>query len=613
MVILAKFNPGDNWSGDLEALGLDSATGEWDVPLWKASDVIPASRNVFTIDPVTTFVAEYTDATLDRDNFLCKDIGDIINSIPIIVESPPYNYDFDGYESWKRSVSRDPMVYVGANDGLLHAFSLGESEDANAQTIQAGEEKWAFLPLNLHDKLNKAFSDVANTISTTNDMCDTDYCHQYFVDGSPKVADIYDSSNWKTILVSGERQGGEAYFALDITTGNFNVDTSYMWQFTDTELGETWGEVSFARVAGTTWGAFFGSGYSPNNQSNKEAYLYGINANDATPLWSDANGSTNRIKLSTDELKNDATSAPLLADFQGDDISDALYVGNLYGKLYRVSNIGQDEIPSISTFFDFSTPLATPNINPIRAQANYAYGEGTNNIWVFYGTGRYETQLDKSNSNQQFFFGLKDNLDTPISHSGLPKELEAKYKIYTAEDGTQTQIRYIDGACTEESWVIKLYNGQGNYDGPSGTLGSERVIEKSLVVGGIVFFTTFIPDQDVCAGNGQAWVFAVDYNTGCTPEEPVFDLNEDGLFDDRDKVTIEGDESTDEDDILLNVAGIPVGGDYGNHGGGQGSKPVMHKDNLFITTTGGSGGGGQLTPLKVNVPGMKVKMNSWKN
>jgi Tfp pilus tip-associated adhesin PilY1 len=649
-VLVAKFDASD-WSGDLEAV-TQAADGDWDSVEWSAVSQMPASRNVFTIDPSTSLVVEYTDALLSGDNFLCKDIGDIINSTPVVVGTPPFYYNFDGYETWKASVSRDAMVYIGANDGMLHAFDLS-----------TGEEKWAFVPENLQAKLMMA-------TNPTYDMCDDEYCHQYFVDGSPKVADIYDTtaSTWKTMLVVGEREGGEAYFALDVTSGKTMDATSpdepseFLWEFTDSELGQTWNDPLITRVddgSDAAWAVFFGSGYSSSDQANKESYLYGIRAQDRAALWNDGSSDINRIKIFdkaylnfdnlvtdftvgevitgvtsgatatisaidkedgadngtleltsitgtfvdnetlegqppvrgdalvngtiTDSLLNDVLASPMAVDFSGNHIADRLYAGNLYGTMYRISSIGKGETPVVSKLFDFDPGLTTPDEHPIRAKADYAYGDGY--VWILFGTGRYESQADKTNMEQQYFFGIKDSPDTTTEYS--LSDLVTMEAKYVTDVATGQTVRYIDGTNpSNSSWAMLLDNTS------AGLSGSERVIEKPLVVGGVVFFTTFIPDQDVCAGNGDAYVFALDLDTGQAPSSPVFDVNDDGKVD-------ENDVATDASGNTFNVAGIPVGD-------GQASNPVVFKDILFINTTGEG-----LAGLDVNLPHKRVKIKSW--
>jgi Tfp pilus tip-associated adhesin PilY1 len=87
------------------------------------------------------------------------------------------------------------------------------------------------------------------------------------------------------------------------------------------------------------------------------------------------------------------------------------------------------------------------------------------------------------------------------------------------------------------------------------------VITEPLVVAGIVFFTTFIPDENVCAGAGETWLFALDYQSGLAEAKPIFDLNKDGKFNDDDLVEIDG------------VKVVPIGIKVGR---GKGSYPVLH-------------------------------------
>jgi hypothetical protein len=640
LVITASFNA-DNWSGELTALTPDPDREDRTDFLWRASEALPFLRKVYTIDPDSLELIAYSDLNLGDDNYFdlfsddyfCKPLGDFINSIPVIVGAPCFHYDFDDYDDFKPV--RDPMVYIGANDGALHGFSLA-----------TGEEKWAFVPLNLQDKLNRANEPAFN-------MCGEDYCHQFFVDGSPQAADIYDGSSWKTILVCGEGEGGDAYFALDITSGVFNESEDpgqYLWQFRDddnssylldevdndldgiideadevnSQLGETGAKASIDRIAdgedNGNWGVFFGSGWALANQENKQAYLYGIGANDKMPLWQRDGLDINRIKLSNSQLSNDVISPVLTADFEGDYISDSIYVGNRYGTMYRVSNIGRAQNPEITTLFDFNPSCSWAGVHPISAKATYAHGIKTETenfpIWIYFGTGAYKLQADKINTNLQYFLGLKENRDLPrcylypfTGESPDPEdpiicgdlvELAAKFisKNVTIGEGVteEKQVRYIDGVCTEnQSWLIKLYNGQAQYNGPV-VLGSERVIVPPLAVGGVVFFTTYIPDSDVCSGRGKTWIFAVDYNSGCASTNPVFDLNGDGLFDENDTIP-----NPDDPDNPYIPAGVSIEG-------GPGSKPVLgHGSKLFITTAVGG-----VEAIKVNLPALKVRLGSWK-
>jgi Tfp pilus tip-associated adhesin PilY1 len=521
------------------------------------------------------------------------------------------------------------------------------------------------------------------------------------LDGSPQVADVYGvfggASKWRTMLVVGQRGGGTAYTALDVTRGeSFGAgadQAKFLWELTDAELGESWSEAAIERVSypggGTgaaAWGVFVSSGYHENDnlQYNKEGYLYGVEAASGNGLWSDGTNAIKKIKLISETgtlnytgnttalfqageivrggtsgayavmdacissgtfgqmflsgvqgtfvnaealigslgatavangtltqvagaQKNNALSSPVTGNFNASDhVEDCIYVGDLYGTMYRVDSIGKGQTPSASKLFKFNPYPSGPDERPIRGKASIAYNEGSSGLWVYYGTGRYETAADKVNNQQQYFFGLKDAATpraTPYSVADLTT-LEARFTAATI-GGKAMTVRTINGSNTSANpWAMKLFAGQSGWGGPATSGGSERVFTKPLVVGGIVFFTTFIPDSDICTGSGDTYVFALDYKTGMPPTSPVFDLNGDGKFTDADKVLVNGS--------LVMPIGVYVGR-------GQGSAPVLFKDTLFITTSTpqtGSVGSGNVTGLNallVNIPQKKIRVESWKH
>jgi type IV pilus assembly protein PilY1 len=302
-------------------------------------------------------------------------------------------------------------------------------------------------------------------------------------------------------------------------------------------------------------------------------------------------------------LPNDALASPLIADLEGDYIADRIYVGNLYGNMYRVDNIGKNMTPTVSTLFTYDH--ASPTVNPIRAKADYAYDTTPGDIWVYFGSGMYETQTDKTDYNEQYFFGLKDGT-TPAATYHLSDLVTLQAKFTTVNiDGKDVTLRYIDGTNDyNEPWKTQLFAKQADWGwSEAAPSGSERVITQPLAVGGVVFFTTYIPDEDVCAGSGDIWVFVLDYQSGLAAVDPIFDINNDGKFDDGDKVLVNGKYV------------VPIGLKVGR---GKGSHPVLHKDVLFITVTGdGDDGGGSgndeedFFAKKVNLPDKKVRVRSW--
>src|SRR5262249_46459984 len=108
-------------------------------------------------------------------------LGDTVNAVPLYIGTPRYDFSDTGYRSWAKTMkTRTPALYVGANDGMLHAF--------NANT---GQENWAFIPRQVAPGMWQ--------------LADRGYAskHKYFVDGSPVSMDVYDGSGWRTVLVGG--------------------------------------------------------------------------------------------------------------------------------------------------------------------------------------------------------------------------------------------------------------------------------------------------------------------------------------------------------------------------------------------------------------------------
>ena len=174
-------------------------------------------------------------------------LGDIVNGQPTYVRAPFASYAENGYSAFKTGNSgRAPMVYVASNDGMLHAFYAGSS----VSDPLGGKEAWAIMPSSVLPNLFK--------------LADANYknIHQYYVDGAPSVSDVYDGSNWKTILVGGLNDGGKAYYALDITNP---LAPKGLWEFkwsdtcydsansatagADCHLGKTFGRPLISKLA----------------------------------------------------------------------------------------------------------------------------------------------------------------------------------------------------------------------------------------------------------------------------------------------------------------------------------------------------------------------------
>ena len=544
-LIRAKFLPG-SWKGYLEAFSLPYSSG--DSPLWKAGDLLKdrsaSNRTIFTLynGNKTDFAA--TNANLKTDlstlwgvtadeagniiNYIRGDdtdegttyrdrdgwkLGDIAYSAPTIVGPPAYYYTENNYPTFKENNSnREKMVYVGANDGMLHAFKLSD-----------GSELWAYIPSNLWEKLEH--------------LADPEYCHEYFVDLPPKVVDIYDGSNWKTVLIGGERGGGNTYFALDITDPD---NPLILWELTDQDLGETWSIPATGKVnigGSDKWVAFVGSGFENNDT---KGYLFVIDINTGAILWS--------LKLS-DDTDNCLTS-PTAVDTNENGYIDTVYTGDLKGKIWKF-DVSDTNIANWSGSLLFHAVDGGGSGQPITARPVVSFDLNLNPV-IYFGTGKFYNDTDKTTTQQQGFYGIIDDGSGTIAKADLVDQTTTIHPLTTDDKG----------------WYINL----------SVSSPSERVICEATVVAGVVLFTSFIPDDDACAYGGFSYLWAVDYLAGGAPDESVLTDLEEG---ERRK------------DLGSGIPSTPV-------------VSIKHEEVIIQTSDA------TIHTEKVSLPDLGVKLRSWR-
>ncbi|HZC03128.1 MAG TPA: PilC/PilY family type IV pilus protein, partial [Gammaproteobacteria bacterium] len=202
-------------------------------------------------------------------------LGDIINSDPWFVGTENFGYHrlpspegpvYTTFRNGSSYTGRRKMVYVGANDGMLHGF------DAANDTTNGGKEIFAYIPDAIIGKLSKLTDPTYG--ATTNP-------HQYFVDGAPKAGDAYINGAWKTLLAGTLGAGGKGVFVLDVTNPDGFDATDVLWEVTDTtgpeyaDLGYTLPQPSIVRLANGDWGVIVANGY---DSASKKAVLYILDA-----------------------------------------------------------------------------------------------------------------------------------------------------------------------------------------------------------------------------------------------------------------------------------------------------------------------------------------------
>jgi type IV pilus assembly protein PilY1 len=408
-------------------------------------------------------------------------LGDIINSSPIYVGAPKFKYTENNYGTFaSNKASRAGTLYVGANDGMLHAFDRA-----------TGNEKWAYIPSAVLPNLYK--------------LADTDYPgnHQFFVDGAPQVGDVWDGTNWRTILVGGLNKGGRIYYALDVTDP---ANPIALWEFSDSNLGLTYGNPVITKRKDGTWVVAFGSGY--NNVGDGNGYLYVVNAITGakvtgSPIPTYTSGTT---PAGTATAPSGLSKINAFIASELDNTAKVFYGGDLLGNVWRF-DIDSNVAPFGKAFLLAnlsvgSTPQPITTI-PTLAEINYL---GSTYTVVYVGTGRYLGTGDVSNTDQQSIYALKDDGST----TGLGN-VRASGKLVTqtisnATSSTGTAIRQATSNAvawnTKSGWMVDL---------PSS---GERVNVNMLLALNVLSVATNIPTSDVCDAGGKSWLYRFDIGSG---------------------------------------------------------------------------------------------------
>lgn len=441
-------------------------------------------------------------------------LGDIVNAQPVFVRAPGAQYTDPGYMTYKASqANRNPMLYVAANDGMLHAFRTGTS----ALDAQGGTEAWAFIPSMVLSNLHKLASETyaAN--------------HVFSVDGTPTSTDIFDESAsadcaqttpgspescWKTILVGGLNKGGMGYYALDVTDPE---SPKALWEFkkgsscisvdatskvptsaaySDCHLGYSFGKPVIGKLADGTWAVFVTSGY---NNDDGQGYLYVLKAMTGEVLYRIGTGSgsvaspsgLNQISAWIDN----ASLNRLVSRIYGVDLDGNIWrfdVNNTIAPAGREATLVAQVVDSSGT----PQPITTkPEL-----------GEISGAPFVFVGTGRYLGTTDVSDSSPQTLWGIKDTMGT-TAVSDIRSTLGAR-TITNVGEGlsayrTIASSSSQDCSTTGEGWYVDLPDSR------------ERININMKLFQGTLIAASNVPVQNACNVGGYAWFNYFNYRTGC--------------------------------------------------------------------------------------------------
>lgn len=552
-VFQARFASGQ-WSGELLAYPISSAGGVGSLPLWRATTELSkkpwSTRNIVSWNGSAQISFTYSGLSAAQQtalgsaqvvDYLRGDpsqelrnggsfrnrsgtvLGDIVNS------SPYYSKDIN-------------TVFVGANDGMLHAFDAA-----------SGAERFAYVPAAV----------IGSGLKT---LTDPYYAHRYFVDGEIAVSTRRQTAGGRNYLVAALGRGGKGVFALDVTDPASPV---VKWEHTSGEdLGLILGKPVIARLNDGSDVAIFGNGY---NSTNENAVLYIVNL---------ASGEIRTIRTSDDS--SNGLGTPKGWDADGNGTIDIVYAADLRGNVWKFDLGAADSAGWKLAYKLFQARDAAGKEQPITG----GIGLGINSVvghpsygklYLFFGTGRYLTyrvtatgvETDATDNSVQTWYGLIDNPPLEVVSPLITSRSELKARTITSQTLLSGKTVRTFSSATQgdmagkKGWYIDLLTP------PGGLAEGERMIGDTAQFAGTLIASSIIPSTgNDCFPSGRGFVNAIDPFTGGNLSQLFFDVNGDGFFDAADM-----------------VAGQPVGSvDLGI---GMPGNPVIIGDRLVV---GGSSG-----------------------
>ena len=568
-VYKTSYDP-ESWSGDLKAFSLDPTTGIVAAdPTWSAARELEAQlkipgfwrnqRKIITNDGntglafnlsaaqtlgVNTDVMDYIrgDQSLEGKSagqFRVRKfrLGDMIHSEPALA---------------------DGLIWVGANDGMLHAFEQN-----------SGKERLAYIPGLLLPHLAQLSSQS--------------YSHRYFVDATPYVSRL---DGGKTYLVSGLGKGGKGIFCLDISKSKLNPATEedavslFKWAYPltdDPDMG-----YSFAKpyIVNSKAGyvAIFGNGY---DSANARACLYVLDAEDGSLIKKIDTGVGNATTACN------GLSTPALIDPDRDGLVDYVYAGDLLGNLWKFDLTAPETDQWGVAFMDGSaTPQSlfqalnkSGQTQPITHKPDVVphCNRARDGYLVCFGTGRYLGSDDSTDSTVQTIYGIWDWAMEWVESGRNKKERNPKDKylgrfetngsgerslshiktlsylkpgargvalveqsqIHADDDGvrvlTRNQPNWYHRKSDKKNSKIQFHVGW-YFDLP---VSRERVTKDFMVRNNTAVVISSVPSPEVCETGGYSFLMELNACTGGRTNSPRFDYTQDNCVDERDTVLVD--------------------------------------------------------------------------
>ena len=425
-------------------------------------------------------------------------VGPIVHSSPVYVGNGvdangfrQYAFPEESYSTFLTTIaSRDPIIYAGGNDGMLHAY--------NAERT-GGEEVFAYVP-------NAVLKDV-------HELTESTFSSGAYVDGSISTLDVFYDNGWHSVLVGGLRTGGKGYYALDITFPTAAAADVVLWEFTDdndADMGYTFGKAQIVKLNNGKWAAIVANGY---NSTNEKAVLFVLDMETGDVIK----------KFIVDENENgdndNGLSGPVAISVNRDFEIDYIYAGDLKGNMWKFdlksSNVNEWTFSKL-----FTTEYGRPITGSVTIGNHPNNGEGR---VVYFGTGKYleQSDLTATLSNRESFYAILDD----DSCTGTDACIAVLDLVSQTIDSASTNGRTI----TDNP--VDWYSDKGWRVGLSAISDvSERMVGRPVLSGSLIIFNTIVPESGRCNSGGETFTFLLDRRNGGAFKRPIIDFNGDGFI-----------------------------------------------------------------------------------
>lgn len=488
------------------------------------------------------------------DGFRLRDsrLGDIVNSTPVRVSTPGSGWpDTDPFgepcedpilalncnrfsDFRARKFDRQPVIYAGANDGMLHGFRADE---------EGGEEVLAFMPSSI-------FS--ADSGSGLHHLTNTGYSHKFYVDLPPLVADAFirgrdtdgvptTDPDWRTVLLGGPRFGARSIFALDVTDptrfSEANAAELVLWEFGNDDAngdgvadGSGGGDPRLGFITqppiiamadwgngDLRWSAFVANGYNSTQAATGFFMLDLEGGLDGT--WTEGTD----YRFVEFDGAGSGLSPLAVYDLDGDRIVDRIYAGDLEGRIWTAESTNKGFV-SVFSSNEGPEPLFTAEKDTVRQpitaspliipNVNQQPQGSAPDLYVLFGTGQFLNETDLGNTSAQSFYAVRDQSVSLLGRGDLAQRNLTEVKDFNntgndvlfSEEGTDLN--------DENGWYVDLFEA------------GERITLPAQVRGNFIFANSAIPSENPCVAGGasRAMAFGLD---GLTPTSPVFTAMDD--------------------------------------------------------------------------------------